>query len=151
MNLVQCGRALLALIAASHVVVPVVMLADPDPTRRQVIADHPQFDAATVTASVDAALVAAAVFHGLLFALAALLIWRLPTGRPWTRRLATVSQLLSVAFGVVSWSSSPQFHAVIPIVSAAEAAVVLLLWLPRSSRAFFARHRTPAPALTTTA
>jgi hypothetical protein len=69
-------------------------------------------------------------------------VWKLPTGRPWTRRLATISQLLSVVFSFVSWSSSPMFHAVIPIVGAAQILVVVLLWAPQRAREFFRVSRS---------
>ncbi|RJQ66986.1 hypothetical protein D5S17_34980 [Pseudonocardiaceae bacterium YIM PH 21723] len=84
---------------------------------------------------------AAAAFHGVLLALCVLLVWKLATGRPWTRRLATVSQLLSVAFSLVSRSSSPMFHAIIPVIGAAQILLVTLLWGSRSARDFFAKPR----------
>lgn len=67
-----------------------------------------------------------------------LLIAKLPSGKPWTRRLATVSQLLSVLFAAMSWSSSAMFHAVIPIVTVLQLVVVALLWLPGPAKQFFA-------------
>ncbi|MFD1046613.1 hypothetical protein ACFQ1S_14140 [Kibdelosporangium lantanae] len=88
-------------------------------------------------AACSVAVISGAVFHGILLALCALLIWKLTTARPWTRRLTTVSQLLSVVFSVVSWSSSPMFHAVIPIIGAAQIVTVALLWFPRTARDFF--------------
>ncbi|MEV6907429.1 hypothetical protein [Amycolatopsis sp. NPDC051071] len=63
--------------------------------------------------------------------------WKLGTGRPWTRRLTTVTQLLSVVFGVFSWTSSPMFHAVIPVVAVVQIVLVALLWVPRPAREFF--------------
>ena len=56
--------------------------------------------------------------------------------------------MLSVVFSVVSWSSSPMFHAVIPIIGLAQILTVALLWAPRSSRTFFAdgaQRRRAAP------
>jgi hypothetical protein len=130
---------LLAVVAASHVMVPVVMWGRRSTLRDQIASRQPGFGPAEVAQSADIALVSAAVFHGLLLVLCALLVWKLATARPWTRRLTTVSQLLSVVFSVVSWSSSPMFHAVIPVIGAMQILVVALLWAPRSARAFFAR------------
>ncbi|MBE8525654.1 hypothetical protein ILP97_50670 [Amycolatopsis sp. H6(2020)] len=128
---VQAARALLALVGLGHLVIPVVMGAREDALRDQIAAQHPDFGTAEVARSADIAVLSGAVFHGILFVLCVLLTVKLATGRPWTRRLATVSQLLSVVFGFFSWSSSPTFQVVIPVAAAAQLAVVVLLWLPR--------------------
>lgn len=136
---VRTAQVLLALVGLSHLVVPVVMWAAKDTLRTQIAVQHPELDATQLARSADVAVTSGAIFHGVLLILCALLVWKLPTGRPWTRRLTTVSQLLSVVFSVVSWSSSPMFHAVIPIVGAAQVAIVMLLWVPQGAREFF-RH-----------
>jgi len=128
---IQAARALLALVGLGHLVIPVVMGAREDTLRDQIAAQHPHFGTAEVARSADIAVLSGAVFHGILFVLCVLLTVKLATGRPWTRRLATVSQLLSVVFGFFSWSSSPMFHVVIPVAAAAQLAVVVLIWLPR--------------------
>jgi hypothetical protein len=138
---VQAARVLLVLIALAHLVIPAVMGARQDSLRDQIAASHPEFGAAEVARSAHLAVVSGAVFHGLLLVLCVLLAVKLATGRPWTRRLATVSQLLSVVFGVVSWSSSPMFHAVVPAVATAQLAVVVLLWAPATARHFFTAAR----------
>ncbi len=135
---VQAARALLALVGLGHLVIPVVMGAREDTLRDRIAAQQPDFGTAEVARSADIAVLSGAVFHGILFVLCVLLIVKLAAGRPWTRRLATVSQLLSVVFGFFSWSSSPMFHAVIPVAAAAQLAVVGLVWLPQPSREFFA-------------
>jgi len=137
---VRTAQVLLALVALSHLVVPVVMWAGKDTLREQIAVQHPDFDPTELARSADLAVTSGAAFHGVLLILCALLVWKLPTGRPWTRRLTTVSQLLSVVFGAVSWSSSPMFHAVVPIVGAAQILVVVLLWAPSQAREFFQRQ-----------
>jgi hypothetical protein len=136
---VQSARVLLAAVAISHLVVAVVMSINQSTLRDQIATQHPDFDAAEVARSTDIAVTSGAVFHGILLVLCALLVWKLATARPWTRRLTTVSQLLSVVFSVVSWSSSPMFHAVIPVIGAAQVVIVVLLWIPRTAREFFAK------------
>jgi len=137
---VQSARVLLTAVAISHLVVPVVMGVNQTTMRDQIATQHPDFGAAEVARSADIAVTSGAVFHGILLGLCALLMWKLATARPWTRRLVTVSQLLSVVFSVVSWSSSPMFHTVIPIVGAAQILIVALLWVPRTAREFFAKR-----------
>ena len=137
---VQAARVLLSAIAISHVVVPAVMGLNQSTLHDQIAAQHPDFGAAEVARSATVAVTSGAVFHGILLALCALLVWKLATARPWTRRLATVSQLLSVVFSVVSWSSSPMFHTVIPAISAAQILTVALLWFPPTARDFFTKR-----------
>lgn len=136
---VQAARALLAVVGLGHLVIAIVMAAREDALRDGITAQHPDFSAAEVARSADIAVVSGAVFHGLLLLLCALLVVKLDSGRLWPHRLAIVSQLLSVVFGFVSWSSSPMFHAVIPVVAAAQLAVVVLVWAPRPARDFFAK------------
>lgn len=138
---VQWARAMLAAVAISHLAIPVLMAVNQDALRDEIASQHPDFDAADLSQSTDIAVTSGAVFHGLLFVLCALLVWKLPTARPWTRRLTTISQLLSVVFSAVSWSTSPMFHAVIPIIGAAQILIVALLWKPQTAREFFAKHR----------
>ncbi|MFI5729913.1 hypothetical protein ACIA49_07285 [Kribbella sp. NPDC051587] len=136
---VQAARGLLGLVALSHLIVPIVMWANRDELRTTIADRSPEFGAAELDKAVAAAVGAAFVFHVLLLVLSLWLIVKLPTGRPWVRRLTTVSQLLSVVFSFVSWSSSPMFHVVIPIVGLAELVLVVLLWVPSESRTFFLR------------
>ncbi|MEQ0557592.1 hypothetical protein ABJI51_00820 [Amycolatopsis sp. NEAU-NG30] len=138
---VRAAQVLLALVALAHLVIPVVMTARRDTLRDAIAAGHPDFAAAEVARAADLAVVSGAVFHGLLLVLCLLLVVKLAGGRPWTRRLATVSQLLSVVFGAVSWSSSPMFRAVVPVVALAQLAVVILLWAPATARTFFTAAR----------
>lgn len=134
---VQLARALLAAVALSHLIVPFVMWAEEATLRDQIASQRPEFGAAEIAQSADIAVLSGAVFHGILLIVCGILAWKLATARRWTRRLATVSQLLSVVFSVFSWSSSPMFHAVIPIVGAVQILVVVLLWAPRPARVFF--------------
>ncbi|MER6515016.1 hypothetical protein ABT158_49995 [Nonomuraea sp. NPDC001636] len=137
---VQAARVLLTAVAISHVVVPVLMSVNQSALRNQIATQHPDFGAGEVARSAVIAVTSGAVFHGIYLALCALLVWKLATARPWTRRLATVSQLLSVVFSVVSWSSSPMFHTVIPVICAAQILTVALLWFPSTAREFFAQR-----------
>jgi hypothetical protein len=133
---VQTARVLLAVTAAAHLVIPVVMWARQDSLRAEIARQHADFSTTTLDNSVHAALLAATIFHGLLVLLNAFLIWKLATGKPWTRRLTTISQALSVIFSVVSWSTSTMFHAVIPVIDILQLITIVLLWTT-SSRAFF--------------
>jgi hypothetical protein len=137
---VQVARLLLVLVALSHLVVPIVMAAGEGALRDLIATQHPAFGSAELARSADIAVVSGAVFHGVLLLVCLLPAAKLAGARPWTRRLTTVSQLLSVVFSVFSWSSSPMFHAVIPVVGVLQVAVVALLWVPGPARRFFTRQ-----------
>ncbi len=135
---VRWSRALLIAVAVGHLVIPLVMWANESAMREQIASLYPSFTPAEVVRSAEVAVESGAVFHGILVVLCVVPAWKLATGRRWTRRLSTATQLLSVVFGVFSWTSSPMFHAVIPVVALVEIAVVVLLWVPRPAREFFA-------------
>lgn len=134
---VRSAQVLLALVALTHLAVPLVMWADQGPLREQIAAQHPDLGAAEVIRSAELAVNFAVAFHAVLLALCAVLAWKLGTARPWTRRLTTVSQLLSILFSAFSWASSPMFHAVIPVIGAVQLIIVALLWFPAPAREFF--------------
>lgn len=135
---VRVARVLLTAVAISHVAVPLFMAFDQSALRHQIATQHPDFGAAEVARSATIAVTSGAVFHGILLLLCTLLAWKLAAGRTWTRPLATVSQLLSVVFSAVSWTSAPMFHTAIPIICAAQILCVALLWFPSTARKYFA-------------
>jgi hypothetical protein len=122
--------ALLAIVAVSHLIVP------GQPGRPAPPA--PRFDAAEIARSADVAVISGVVSHAFLLALCACCCGSSPPPRPWTRRLATVYQLLSVLFSAVSWSP-PMFHAAIPVIGLAQILHIILLGSPRSAREFFVK------------
>lgn len=138
---VRLARGLLVVVALTHLVVPVVMWLNETALADQIAAARPDLGPAEIATSAHIALAAAGVFHGVLLVLCLVPAAKLATARPWTRRLKTISQLLSVLFSVVSWSSSPMFHAVIPVIGVIQVVTVALLWAPASARGFFASGR----------
>ncbi|WP_037311953.1 hypothetical protein [Amycolatopsis orientalis] len=135
---IRLSRALLIAVAVSHLVVPLVLWANENALRAQIAARYPGFGQAEVERSAAVAIESGAVFHGILLVLCVVPAWKLATGRRWTRRLTTATQLLSLVFSVFSWTSSPMFHAVILVVGLAQVVLVPLLWVPRPARDFFA-------------
>lgn len=118
---------LLLVVAGSHLVIPVVMWLRRQELTDQIAHDHPEFSAQALDKATVAALSSAAGFHGVLLLLCVFLAWRLGTGKRWVQRLTVGSQLVSILFSVVSWQSSPMFHAVIPVVGAVQLAIVVLV------------------------
>ncbi|WIX82532.1 hypothetical protein QRX50_18055 [Amycolatopsis carbonis] len=137
---VQVARGLLGFVAVGHVVVPLVMWAREAVLRNEIAVAHPEFGVGEVARSADVAVGAAVGFHVVLLVLCLVPVWKLGGGKPWVRRLVTVSKLLGLVFSMVSWSASGMFHAVIPVVGVLQVASVVLLWVP-AGRKFFAGCR----------
>ncbi|WP_409492056.1 hypothetical protein [Amycolatopsis sp. cmx-11-12] len=135
---VRLSRALLIAVAVSHLVIPLVMWANEDALRAQVATTYPGFGQAEIVRSAEVAVESGSVFHGILLVLCVVPAWKLASGWSWTRRLITATQVLSLVFSVFSWTSSPMFHAVIPVVALTQVVLVALLWAPRPARDFFA-------------
>jgi hypothetical protein len=142
---VQLARSVLALVAISHVTIPIVMWLRRDDLAAEISSANPGFGPAELDTAVNIALRSAALFHAVLLVFTVLLVVKLVTGRPWVRRLTTISQALAVLFSAVSWSSSTMFHAVIPPLDILQLLAIGLLWVPQRSRAFFGHHASRAP------
>ncbi|MDT7790217.1 MAG: hypothetical protein QOF58_8636, partial [Pseudonocardiales bacterium] len=124
----RAARFLLIAVALVHVVIPVIMWWQRGQLHDQIARENPALPPGGVGGAVEVALIAAAVFHAIFAILNLWLARRLGTRRG---RIATTAvQLLAAAFSVVSWRSSPMFHTVIPVVTAAELLTVVLVWLP---------------------
>lgn len=86
--------------------------------------------------------VGAWALHVSLAFLMAVFIWKLPTGHRWVRRPTTMSQVLSIGFSFLLWSSSINYRPLIPVQAIIGGIAVALLWIPHSSRQFFARNHS---------
>ena len=92
------------------------------------------------TPILDSSATLSLVVHVPLFILTAALAWRLPSGHPLAFRPATISQLFGVVFAYASTPPFSELQPFVPLVIAVQAAVLVLLWVPPASRAFFADH-----------
>ena len=132
----QVARLLLGLVAASHVV-SVLTPWIGDGLQHRIAASRPDLDATAVTHAAHDSLVAAVALHAPLLVVSLALIRALPSGSPWARRPATVSQVLGAVFGVLLWSAPSTVREIVPLVVGTQIAIVVLLWWPTDSRAFF--------------
>jgi hypothetical protein len=137
---VTVARILLGVVAVDHVAVPAVSLTHIPALRAAVSVAHPAYDPPAITRAVDTVLATSLAVHLPLLILTAVLVWKLPTGHPWALRPATVSQALGIVFSGLSSAPLPALHALVPVVDAVQLAVIVMLWAPRTSRAFFSAH-----------
>lgn len=120
---VQWARGLLVLVAAGHVAVPLVLWSE----------------------GAQEGIGGALAIHVPLAVLSLVLARALSSGSPWALRPAAVSQVLSILFSVLLWSSPTTARSVTPILVAVQLSVLVLLWAPGSARAFFLRGARSGP------
>jgi hypothetical protein len=99
-------------------------------------ATPPGYDAVALTRSMSLILARTVAVHLPLLILTAVLIWKLPSGHPWARRPASVSQGFGTIFSVLSSAPLRALQTLIPFVDTIQLTVIVLLWVPRSSRTF---------------
>lgn len=137
---VGCIQALLAVIALIHCAIPLVMNVRRAELSAEIAYRNPWFDIDTVNESAAIAVRSASIFHALAVVVCLVGVWSLRSRRRWAGRFLLVSQAMSIAFSVVSWSSSAMFHALIPVLDLAALAVVVLAW-STSARHFYRNGR----------
>jgi uncharacterized membrane protein len=135
---VTSARALLALVAVFHLLVPLYTLTHLSQLTHDIATDHPGGHPASRLAT--SATVTALAVHLPLLALTGFLAVALRSAHPWTRRPATVSQLFGIAFAAASTPPLHALHPLVPLAISLSTAVVVLLWAPAASRSFFASH-----------
>ncbi|MCZ4517179.1 hypothetical protein O4220_01530 [Rhodococcus ruber] len=137
---VRTIHTLLILIALAHSAIPFVMNARRAELSAEIATKNPTFDINTVNESVAIAVRSASVFHTVAVVVCLVGMWSLRSRRRWAGRFLLVSQAMSIAFSVISWSSSAMFHALIPVLDLAALAVVVLAW-STSARHFYRNGR----------
>ncbi|HEY0935100.1 MAG TPA: hypothetical protein VGD91_15310 [Trebonia sp.] len=115
------ARSLLALVCLSHLVILVFTLTH-------------QEQAVTRGTTIVLAV------HIPLFLLTGFLAFALSSGHPWVLRPATVSQAFGIAFSTVSTPPFDALRPLVPLMIAGGISIIILLWAPPSSRAFFIAH-----------
>lgn len=137
---VIAATAVLGIVSLYHLGVALATLIGQSDLRVAIALQRPRAGAEAIEQMLASATALSLAVHLPLFILTALLSLKLPTGHPFALRPATVSQLFGVAF---AYASAPPFRGLqplIPMVIAVQAAVVVLLWIPPASRAYFAAH-----------
>ncbi len=82
--------------------------------------------------------------NSFLLAITTALIWKLPTGHRWALRPATFSQVLTIVTGAILWPAASDLVVTVLVADVLSATIILLLWVPRSARAFFTPARQHA-------
>jgi hypothetical protein len=137
---VTIARVLLAIVSAYHLFIPLFTLTHLELLRSDVAGNTPGIAPADVDHATTSAVTIALAVHIPLVVLTGFLAVALSSGHPWTLRPATVSQVLSIAFSTVSTPPFDLLRLLVPVFIAVGIAIIVLLWAPGTSRAFFRSH-----------
>jgi hypothetical protein len=128
----------LIILVAFHLMTTVIMVLQREAIAAGIRKANPSLSDLQVSYALAVTLVVSALFHAIFVLLYIWLAFKIRTGKPWAR--TTLAAVLVVATGAsaVSFSLSPLFRLFIPLGDVLQLILIGLLWLPASSRAYFA-------------
>lgn len=121
-----------------YIALPVAMFVDRSATEESVLAAAPALGAEELNAQVNLSLAYAATVHAVFIVLAIWFTAKTCARRRWARIALTGLLVLATAGAVASWFDGPQFAWAVIATAVVHLIMLALLWLPRSSRDFFA-------------
>ena len=137
---VTTARILLAIVSAYHLFIPLFTITHLELLRSDLVRRTPGISSDGLDYAISSATTIALTVHIPLFLLTGILAFALSSGHPWALRPATVSQLFSIGFSTISTPPFDVLRLLIPAFIGVGIAIIVLLWAPRTSRAFFAAH-----------
>lgn len=120
---------LMAVLAVTHVLVPVYMATHSGALALQISHDHPELSASQIANSVGLALRSAIIFHAVLMIALIALAFAFSRRRRWSRKVITTLSVISLISSLVSWRSSPMFHGAIVATNVLLVVLVAILWM----------------------
>jgi hypothetical protein len=134
-------RVALAVLLVLLVALPVLMTVDRDFVVPSIQRDNPSLSGDDLDLAIVLALVYTWALHVVYGAVAVWFTVKALRGRRWARIALTVAMVVATLNSLDSAAAGPEYYwAVIPS-DIVQVGIVMLLWLPRSSRAFFAARR----------
>lgn len=138
-------RALVVALAGLIVVLlvlPVVMTADRDFTGDSILRKDPSMTPSELEVGITVVLAYTWAIHLAYAAVATWLVLKCLKGRRWARIALTVLMVIASLNSLSSAAAGSEYYWAVIAGDVIHVAVVVLLWLPKSSRDFFAAHRT---------
>ena len=129
-----------------YAALPIVMMLDREFLGASILRNNPGLDPGWLDQSVNNAIIYTASLHAIDIALATWFVVKALQGRNWARIALTVYLVLATVLGMISVAAGPEYYWAAFGADAIHVAMLVLLWLPRSSRAYYAaRRRTRTP------
>jgi len=129
------------------VALPIVMSLDREGTAASLLRDDPSLGSGELEVGVDVVLAYTWTLHVVYGAAAAWLVAKTLRGRRWARIALTVLMVGATINSLDSAASGPEYYWAVILGDVIHVVVVVLLWLPRSAREFFAAHRVRKDAV----
>jgi hypothetical protein len=130
-----------AALVAVLIALPVLMSVDRDFVTTSILRSDPALDGERLQFAIGASLIFSWGLHLVYAAVGAWLVIKTLRGRQWARVGLTVLMVLATANSVDSAMKGPEYYGWVISGDILQLTIVALLWLPASTRAFFARHR----------
>lgn len=129
------------------VALPVYMMINREMVGESIMRDTPSLDPSRLGLQINLAILYAVVLHAVDVALTIWLTVKLVRGRNWARIALTAYLVIATGFSLISAVAGTDYLMFVIPTDAIHLIMILLLWLPRSARAFFAAHRSAAPSI----
>ena len=137
-------RWLVAVFGALVVVLialPVLMTVDRGFVTESILRGDPSLTGDQLQFAVGASLAFSWGLHVVYAAVGLWLVVKVLVGRRWARIALTVLMVLATANSIDSAMQGPEYYGWVIVGDVLQVAIIVLLWAPRTTRDFFARHR----------
>jgi len=128
-----------------YAALPIVMMLDREFLGASIMRNNPDLDPAWLDRSVTDAIIYTVALHAIDIVLATWFVVKSLQGRNWARIALTVYLVLATLLGMISVAAGPEYYWAAFGADAIHIAMIVLLWVPRSSRRFFATRRGARP------
>ena len=128
----------LIILVAFHLITTGIMVLQREAIAEGIRKANSSLSELQVSYALALTLVVSALFHAIFVLLYIWLAFKIRTGKPWVRVTLTAVLVVATGASAVSFSLSPLFRLFIPLGDVLQLILIGLLWLPASSRAYFA-------------
>lgn len=131
-------RGLLGL-SLMHIIIPIIMWLSKSQLANQMKTNSPAMSNAEVVKYTDIVMLASIAFHLIFVVVFFILAKKIVKGINKARIRVTIVLIISAIASYSSFTLSPMFRVLIPLLDLFQIILVILLWTPKSSGSFFSR------------
>lgn len=126
------------------IALPVYMMINREMVGESIMRDTPTLDPSRLELQINLAILYAVVLHLVDVVLTIWLTVKLVRGRNWARVALTAYLVIATGFSLISAVAGTDYLMFVIPTDTIHLVMIILLWLPRSVREFFAAHRRTA-------
>lgn len=136
-------RAAFGVLVVVLLALPVLMTVDRDFVTTSVLREDPALSGGQLQFAITASLIFSWGVHVMYAAVGLWFVLKTLAGRQWARIALTILLVIATANSVDSAMKGPEFYGWVISGDILQITIIVLLWAPRTTRAYFARHREP--------